>query len=315
MTAILPAKHPSNPFGVRFVHSGSLSRGDPLFFGQVVDTTLGKGYDGGDCMPVDTSRNRFQVNERFFDNPSSWTEEQAYWFGWLVTDGSNDKRGRCFGLCIAEQDRSVLELLAKLIGYTGSVGTAVRHDKVTSIAGRPVAVDKQQDRARLFIYNRNLSETIRGLGIKGGKGGDFAPPVINPATYRHYVRAAFEGDGCFSFSRHNKWESNLIGAPQMLADIQAWLLYHDIQSHLGDVWGTPFGNGAKVLRICGNNTGMRLFCLLYPGSQYILPRKLHAFLKLYQYKRKCLLKHCERESFSRFETDILPYASSYSFTD
>lgn len=263
-------------------------------------------------MPVDTSRNRFQVNEHFFDHPSSWGEAQAYWFGWLVTDGYNDKWGRCFGLSIAEQDRSVLERLAGLIGYTGTVGTARRHDKVTSIAGRPLDPNKQQDRARLFIYNRNLSESVRALGVKSGKGGDFTPPIINPESYRHYVRAAFEGDGCFSFSRWNKWESNLIGSPQMLSEIQSWLARHDIQSHLDDAWTGPYSNGAKVLRVCGNNTGMRLFCLLYPGSRYHLPRKVEAFLALYRYKRERFLKHFERPIFSAFETAILSHASSYS---
>lgn len=261
-------------------------------------------------MVVDTSRNRFQVNECFFDNPLSWGEAQAYWFGWLVTDGHNDTYGRAINLCIAEKDRSVLLCLSKLIGYTGSVGTLRRRVKVTHIAGRPVSAN-QQDRARLTIYNRNLSASVKDLGIQSGKGGNFVPQPINPDAYHHYVRAAFEGDGCFSFSRQNKWEANLIGSPLMLSEIQSWLAHHGIQSHLNDAWAGPYSNGAQVLRVLGNNTGMRLFCLLYQDAHYFLPRKLSAFLDLYTYKRKCYLKHSEREAFARFETSISLYAPSY----
>lgn len=256
----------------------------------------------------------YSVNERFFDNPLTWTEDVSYWFGWLVTDGSNASNGANISIRIAESDRPQLERLKQLISYTGPITTLKRTQRVEYIKGVRLT-GPQQDRAVLAIASRSLSSTVRALGVQAGKGGSFTAPAINPATYHHFVRGLFEGNGCFSFSKWNKWESNLTAAPQLLGQIQSWLTSNRILSHVDNVWGTPFGNGAQVLRICGNNTGMKVFRLLYSDCHHLLPRKLEAFVKLYQYKKTRQLKPSEKEPFCLFETAILPYASPYPATN
>ena len=255
---------------------------------------------------INMSRNRYSVNEKFFDNPLQWSQKEAYWFGWLVTDGTNDKYGRAMGLRIAEGDIDVLRSLKDLISYTGPIRIENR-DKVTSICGRPIT--SCQNRAAIMIYNRSLSEAVKQLGIRSGKGGSFVPIQMNTTVYHHYVRALFEGNGCFSFSRCNKFESNLVTSPFVIQEVRQWLNKHGINSHITDGKDGPFANGAKVLRVCGNNAGMKLFLLLYRDSTYRMARKLDGFIRLYHYKKTTSLKRKEAVLFDAFQTAILPYAT------
>lgn len=264
-------------------------------------------------MLYDTSNNRFKVNESFFDDPLLWTEAQAYWFGWLVADGYNDCMGRSICLRLATEDKCVLEVLRSLIGYTGQVRDEVRHQRVTKIGGQQVL--NNQNRAILAISNRNLSARVKELGIMAGKSSSFAIPEMASNCFRHFLRGLFEGDGCFSFSKWNKFESNLIAAPNTLASIQDWFDHHEILTHITKDDRVIYNNGARTLRICGNNTGMRLFLLLYSDCQYYLPRKLQAFIRLYHYKSHCLLKVSERDLFQRFKSAILPYATPDTTTN
>lgn len=246
----------------------------------------------------DTTRNRYQVNETFFDSPESWGEAQAYWFGWLVSDGCNDKTERGISMRLAARDQEILETLKELIGYTGPVRIEKR-DVVTEICGRPAKGSTH--RAALMIYNRNLSQRVKELGIISGKASTFVLPPINPDSMHHFVRGLFDGDGCFCFTKYNHFESNLVGAPDMLESVRDWLLQQDITCIYSQL---VYGNGAKTLRISGNNLGMKMFLSLYRDCHYFLPRKLSAFRKLHAFKGGSRIKIKEGILFNQFSTHL-----------
>lgn len=248
----------------------------------------------------DTTKNRFRVNESFFDDPSSWGEAQAYWFGWLVADGYNSGKGIC--LRLAARDKQILCLLKDLIGYTGQVRDEKRHQVVSRVAGN--LVRSNQDRANLTIYNRNLAASVRALGVTPGKASTFQIPTINPAHFRDFIRGVFDGDGCYVFTKHNHFESNLVGAPDMLQAIERWLKSQGITCGWSKL---VYGNGARTLRISGNNLGMRMFQVLYAGCNYYLPRKLTAYVKLRRWKAASCLKLFERPLLESFSQSLLPY--------
>lgn len=265
-------------------------------------------YQGVPSIIYDMAR--YEVNDRFLENPESWSEEQAYFFGWLVSDGTRDGYGRSIGFRLAESDWPVLEILKSLVGYTGPVRFEKRHQVVSNICGR--SVFSNQDRSALCIYNRKLAEDARSLGIVSTKATNFVIPQINPSSFCHFVRGLFDGDGCFSFSRFNKFEASLVGAQNMLESIVLWTNRYDINPTFNP---NVFGNGARTLRISGNNTGMRLFPLLYDGCKYYLERKIEAFVKLYEFKSLSNLKTQEKPLFDHFESSLVSHASSHTSTD
>ena len=58
---------------------------------------------------------------------------------------------------------------------------------------------------RLSFY-KPISQWFESIGFIGNKtGNEFIPSIIQPATYRHFVRGYSDGDGCFTTSNNGKY--------------------------------------------------------------------------------------------------------------
>jgi hypothetical protein len=223
---------------------------------------------------------KYELNQSFFDSPENWTENQAYWFGWMYSDGSNNLKNNSISIKLQESDKEVLEKLKTLIGYSGPLNFIYRNP--SSILGGPTK--KYQNRYCLTIYCKKLSSQLEKLGMVSGKAEkspfpSFLKDELRPA----FIRGVFEGDGTFSISKWNKFESNLVGSDVFLDEIENFLKKADISCYRVD---PKFNNKCKILRFCGNNTGLRFFNLIYKNHKGLfLKRKYEKFIQLFEIRK------------------------------
>lgn len=226
----------------------------------------------------------YSCNETFFDNPEAWGEKQAYWLGWLYSDGYNS--GKQFGIRIQASDKHILEDLRKAIEYTGPI--QVRKRKPESIFGGPIK--QYQDRAILNITNKKICAKLTRLGIVRSKATDSPfPEYLRVDLYPHFIRGLYDGDGTFCFTRHGKFETNLLANESMLKKIQSIYDSMDMYGYIS--MGGSFQNGVRTHRLCGNEKGIRLFNYLYENATLYLKRKVQPFIKLRNHKKKTVLVH------------------------
>lgn len=225
----------------------------------------------------------YSFNEAFFDNPESWTEKQAYWMGWMYSDGFNS--GKQFGIRLQVQDLHILEELKSIIGYTGPI--SIKKRKPESILGGPVK--QYQDRAVLCISSPAVCRKLQALGIVRNKASTIGfPEYLKSDLYPHFLRGMYDGDGTFCFTCHNKFETNLLANVPMLTKVQA--IYTEMGMY-GYIQEKGYGNGVKIHRLCGNEKGIRLFNYLYQDANIYLKRKIVPFVKLRNHKITTTLVH------------------------
>lgn len=237
----------------------------------------------------------YSVNETFFDSPEIWTEKQAYWLGWLYSDGSNG--GKQFSLKLQESDRSILDTLKDLIEYTGPLNFIKRPP--SSILGGPVK--QYQHRYSLCISNIKMCQRLAELGIYYGNSPhlDF-PSYLNRDLYPHFLRGLYDGDGCFSFNKRNMFDSNLVVGIKLgnrIIDIykeKGWYARLD--------GNQVYNNGVQTLRLTGPNQGIQLFNYLYQDANYWLPRKVDTMRRLRDYKQRIHPRHSNEADLIKFTT-------------
>lgn len=225
---------------------------------------------------------RYTINENFFSNPDKWTNAQAYWFGWMYSDGScyMQKSGKGITtIKLQVSDKEVLEKLKNLINFTGPITTIYRPP--SSILGGPIK--KYQDRACLSILNQKIYQDLTSLGIVPGKASTLTfPNWLREDLVPAFIRGCFEGDGTFSINCWNKFESNFLANDSFLDGLEKKLYF------LPKIGRKDIGlkNGCKRFRFAGNDSGLMFFNYIYKNHNgLILRRKYEKFLQLVEYKK------------------------------
>ncbi len=126
------------------------------------------------------------LKEDFFNEIT--TEEQAYIVGLLKTDGyvKNNKNGNalaCWGICLKESDRELLEKIQKIVGSDNKL-TYDKRDKKHSY--------------QFAVYSRKMCEDLRKYEIIPNKTyslEDIQINLIPEHLRRHYLRGLLDGDG------------------------------------------------------------------------------------------------------------------------
>ena len=220
----------------------------------------------------------YSVNGSFFDDPKTWTEKQAYWLGWLYSDGSNS--GRQFSIKLQESDKCVLEVLKNLIDYTGPIGFEKRPP--SSILGGPIK--QYQHRYRLVITHKKMCEKLAAFGISQLNSPSLPFPFyLRRELYPHFLRGLYEGDGCFSFSSLKKFDTNVLVGKKLGTQIIEFYKDFGINAFLNG--NRDYKNGVEILRVSGPNQAITIFNYLYENATYWLPRKIEALYELRDYKK------------------------------
>ncbi|MEW6624572.1 MAG: DNA methyltransferase [Bacillota bacterium] len=190
----------------------------------------------------------YEVNENYFRD--IYTEEQAYWLGFLWADGSIDNRGR-LRLALQKGD------LVHLVRFREAIGST-----------HPITYEEDNNAYRLEICSKTMIEDLKKIKFKGNL------PNIPNHLIRHFIRGFFDGDGSIFENRVNEYGLSFTNANKdLLADIGQILSQaincderHILDDH--NVYKIGFGGTDQV-------KGIRDF--LYTNSNIYLERKFNKF--------------------------------------
>ena len=130
-----------------------------------------------------TQNRKGLVNREYFKNID--TEEKAYWLGFLMADGSLNKKkyGYYTSFELSIQDKYIVENFAKDISYKGKIYLT-------------------ETRARLCISDTIFSSELLKYGFSNKKTFNEKFPdkeLINQSFIRYFILGYFDGDGSIMF--------------------------------------------------------------------------------------------------------------------
>ena len=150
------------------------------------------------CSRLGIKRSPYTCNYHYFDFID--TEEKAYWLGFLAADGwigKNDKANAgVVGVELQYGDINHLKKFNKAI--QGNYKITDRW-KTCSISTNK---EKKNHTCVLRIFSLTMYNALVNLGFTNNKSFDYSIPLIPQELIRHFIRGYFDGNGCFSFSKH-----------------------------------------------------------------------------------------------------------------
>ncbi len=208
------------------------------------------------------------LNEAAFALP--WTQEKAYWFGFLLADGNIADPGgtpRVLQLALANRDRGHIARFVEFLDYTGPTSSRA----ATGATG-------------LGVSSAVLCRQLGILGMHPRKSGTHGTPDMPADMKSHMYRGYFDGDGAlYQWKRQpTLWKFEVVSSLPFIQDFQKWLFEVAAVPHTklfrrGPVWS---------VRSSGNQITARICQQLYRDAAIYLPRKYEKWLELS--KQLCL---------------------------
>lgn len=207
---------------------------------------------------------KYSCDRSFFENIN--TETQAYWLGFIMADGNIQlsRQRACLHIGIHRGD---IEHLRKF-------KDAVR-------ASNPIRIKDCDSTCNIDIYDRNLVESIRSLGIATSKTFCLDWKEITSCfakdLRRHFIRGYFDGDGSWRGIKQVSFNiacasKNFIYPLQRELVTGVNLNYVKIQ-HRNNCYSLDYGGRHQLLRLSK---------YLYQNSSVFLERKrdkIESYLK------------------------------------
>lgn len=125
----------------------------------------------------------YSVNEDFFD---TWSQEMSHILGLWFADGCIKRQGnqRVVEISLNQKDRSYLQQIKELIGYSGPLR------------------EQRDGTLRLTITSRKMYESVLRLGGMERKSLVVHFPTIPDEFIREFVHGFFNGDGGVQVARN-----------------------------------------------------------------------------------------------------------------
>jgi len=191
------------------------------------------------------------------------TPISAYWFGFIVADGTIGHYGKCsrFGFVLKSEDAYAVRQLAYDLGY----------DKCK------VKVHETDDSARFQASCKQLVADLECLGLMQRKSRKLDGTIIPSEYTSHFIRGLFDGDG--SIGLYNvpsrtmpKRVFAIYGNKPLLEGVKSNIM------HLGhfSMWTRP-STGVTQLATGSYSTIKGLYDYLYSDADRYLIRKRRSF--------------------------------------
>lgn len=199
---------------------------------------------------------------------NGWNAENAYIFGWIMSDGCLRREGRnksTYAVRICSNDEDIVKWLHNRL----CVGNQI--------------YKQGKNGFQIKYRNKESIEFMMNCGLTERKSLNMEFPNIPESVFGDFLRGYFDGDGSIILrtTRYNTYGqvSFTSGSVDFLQILQEKLLTYDIKSHLYND-GRPT-NSSHYLRITKRSEIEKLFCLMYPNDCSVkLERKYNKF-KLY----------------------------------
>lgn len=199
---------------------------------------------------------KLSVNEDFF---KTWSRNNAWVYGWLLTDGSIQEKTGHVALCLKTHDKDVLIKIKEVIEFTGKI-----YDRVSK---------EGKQTSTLRVCRKSICEDIFALGMaRENKTFNTAMPDIPDEYFWDFLRGVVEGDGGI-YHRTGNTDAlaiNISGATkQFMVDLQSALGKIGISTRLNTrKANSSSGNVAEVytLETKSNADSLRMCYFMYANT-------------------------------------------------
>jgi intein-encoded DNA endonuclease-like protein len=194
------------------------------------------------------------------------TEEKAYFLGLLYTDGYLDEKNGRIEIGLHNKDLYILEAFEK----------AVKSE-------RSIRKLKKKDFSILTLCSRKMTNDLKNLGLFQRKSltlkfpsYDFVPKNLMP----HFIRGAFDGDGCVSVIKIKNRETfragvNFVGSEFFINGISNYL--KEEMGIFANVRKVQHSNGAFFLQFSRVDSLKTFYKHIYPNPEIFFKRKKEKF--------------------------------------
>lgn len=160
-------------------------------------------------------------NEHYFEKIDS--ESKAYFLGLIYADGWVNNKKNYFGICLAEEDKYLLEQFKKELKFTGPIKNVGRKK------------DHHKDRYRIEICSKKMCRDLEGLNVIPNKAlilqfptEELVPNELMP----HFLRGYFDGDGYVGYKKMNYKTSNFIKGSLVCSIVSSPCFCNSLQNFL-----------------------------------------------------------------------------------
>lgn len=209
------------------------------------------------------------LNKRYFEN--IFTEEQAYWLGFILADGYINEEHNVLTFSLGEKDKGHLKKFLKAINASDEEVETM----ITSAFGGAYTRDNLT--ARLTICGKDLIADLKKYGLKQAKSEKETPYIFeNELLEKAYVRGIFDGDG---YIRSTQLGFGFVGS-------------YDTMNYIKDFCLRRFGKIFEKVNVCSHGTIFRFATngknstkifldYLYSDASIYLDRKYDLYQKMY----------------------------------
>jgi len=202
------------------------------------------------------------------------TEEDAYWFGYIMADGYNHKSGRVMQFTQAEQDKDMVYRLQKYIGK-GNICVTNFND------------DIKQSLYMLSVCSKELCSNLTNLGCVNNKSLIMRMPSIPDELFWHFLRGYFDGDGCFYKVKMGK-KSGKVSDQFRISFAGNFNFLNNVGNIISSVLNISnksinFNGSINVLTYGGNNLTLKVGAFLYKDALSFLERKYNLWKEFNDY--------------------------------
>ena len=140
-------------------------------------------------IPIINNKDNYKnlnLNTNYFEDIK--TPAQAYFLGWLITDGYANSKRKSISLELQERDIEILELLKKELNSNTKLG--FREKKNPSGSSTRTF--------RLAITSYKMRDDLAKFGVVPKKTGKEFLPKLDDTLMPHLIRGLIDGDGWIS---------------------------------------------------------------------------------------------------------------------
>lgn len=209
------------------------------------------------------------LNKRYFEY--IFTEEQAYWLGFILADGYINEEHNVLTFSLGEKDKEHLKKFLRSINASDEEVETM----ITSTFGGAYTRDNLT--VRLTICGKDLVADLKKYGLKQAKSEKEIPYIFeNELLEKAYVRGIFDGDG---YIRSTQLGFGFVGS-------------YDTMNYIKDFCLRRFGKIFEKVNVCSHGTIFRFATngknstkifldYLYSDASIYLDRKYDLYQKMY----------------------------------
>lgn len=194
------------------------------------------------------------------------TEESAYYFGWLITDGNISDSGRV-SLQVQRKDEQIILNFQKYIGLSRDVFRRSRKDSRTG---------NTYHSTETYFSDVVINSRLTELGMEPRKSMREVCPDIYKFN-RHFWRGVLEGDG-WIVSKGRGYGCGIVGSESLLKDFENYCKSIGVSK----MKITKQTCGLFQCAVKNRHDSLIILRELYKDTELVLPRKYGIFKERYE---------------------------------